>query len=61
MDEANAAETVQSLTVDMPGIWLVSTENSTHRFDLTGDMPTVTRTPGRDAREIIHDQPLSLR
>ncbi|MCB1257305.1 MAG: hypothetical protein KDB26_09385 [Microthrixaceae bacterium] len=39
------AETVQELTADTGGVWLVTTQGSTHIWDL--DSWTYTRRPGR--------------
>ena len=46
-------ETVQELTSDMGGVWLVTTQGSTHIWDL--DNWTYTRRPGRGRGNFVGD------
>lgn len=46
-------ETVSELTSEMSGVWLVTTQGSTHVWDL--DAWTYTRRPGRGRGDFVGD------
>ncbi|MCW4384177.1 hypothetical protein OH146_00130 [Salinibacterium sp. SYSU T00001] len=56
--ENQDAGAVEELTVELGGVWRVSTLSSHYVFDL--DQMTVTRYPGPTAVSTVHDTPRRL-
>jgi hypothetical protein len=56
--ENQDAEAVEELTVELGGVWRVSTLSSHYVFDLDG--MAVTRHPGPTAVSTVHDMPRRL-
>lgn len=52
---------VQRLTPDSTGVWIVTTRHTRHRFDLTGPVTMYQRLPGAGSVSMRHDgEPMAL-